>query len=360
MTTPQKASELIERYVHAVGEQLPRKQREDVTAELRSLLNEKLDERALDAGRSPDEEMAAAILREFGQPEEIAERYQPAPRYLIGPRLYPAFLLTTKVVLSVVGILLMIGAALQVAFGRGLFRPEFTWEALWDGIGWVARVLLVNVAIVAGVFAILERLQARSGGSEESRAAKWDPRELPQQEDPERVSAPDRVWRVYCIVVLFIVLNFSPQYFGVVFFTDDGLYTLPVFEMGVRIPVSLLDVWWVLALALNMTLLRLGRWNFSTRAWEFGLGLFGAGILFLILNGSTFITDANWFAEHGWVESERVARLAERALPLANRVLRGALWLALFITLLSSVQRAWRLSTRYRGQWGRMLGVSVW
>ena len=102
MTTQEKAQQLIERYVHAVGEELPRKQRDDVMAEMHTLLQDTLDERAQAAGRPPDEEMAVEVLREFGEPGVIAQRYLPVPRYFIGPELYPAFVLTAKVVLSVV------------------------------------------------------------------------------------------------------------------------------------------------------------------------------------------------------------------------------------------------------------------
>jgi hypothetical protein len=258
-------------------------------------------------------------------------------------------------------VLLLAGLALSVGFGRGRWA-EFPagLAGAFKYLGWVGRVLFINLAIVAGVFAVIERIRARQRAEGKLQAEKWNPRELPEVEDTERVSAAGRVWRIYCIVVFFIVLNFFPQFFGVIFFSGDEVRTLPVLDLGVRIPVLLLNLWWVLALALNMTLLRQGRWNFATRWWEFGLGLFGALILYVTLTGSVFIADVNWFAEHGWVESARSVKVGEKLLPFFNKVLRGALWVALFFALLESAQRMWRLSTRYREQWSRLLSSSVW
>jgi hypothetical protein len=48
------ADELLDRYVHEVGRNLPRAQRADVVAEIRSLLSDSLDARAPETGRPGD------------------------------------------------------------------------------------------------------------------------------------------------------------------------------------------------------------------------------------------------------------------------------------------------------------------
>ncbi|MGE5326983.1 MAG: HAAS signaling domain-containing protein, partial [Deltaproteobacteria bacterium] len=78
--------ELIDRYVHEVGEHLPERMREDVEAELRSLLTDAVEARAREASRPVDDEIISRVLREFGQPQEVARRYAPEAEYLIGPR----------------------------------------------------------------------------------------------------------------------------------------------------------------------------------------------------------------------------------------------------------------------------------
>ena len=92
-----EVNELIERYVHEVGQNLPRKMRADIELELSSLVHDALEERAADAGKEPNIKMAADVLREMGKPETMAAQYRPE-QYLIGPQLFPIY----KVVLTIV------------------------------------------------------------------------------------------------------------------------------------------------------------------------------------------------------------------------------------------------------------------
>ena len=80
------ATEMINRYVNEVGEQLPGKTRADIEQELRSLIQDAVDERSAAGEEQPTTEAVAAILREFGAPAVIAARYRPA-EVLIGATL---------------------------------------------------------------------------------------------------------------------------------------------------------------------------------------------------------------------------------------------------------------------------------
>ena len=72
------ASEVIELYIDDTVRLLPRRERNDVAVELRSLLNDELQARAKAAGRPPDESLALALVRDYGNPSEVAARYRPA------------------------------------------------------------------------------------------------------------------------------------------------------------------------------------------------------------------------------------------------------------------------------------------
>jgi hypothetical protein len=71
------ANDVIESYVNDVAVQLPRKQRDDVAFELRSLLDEELKARAEAAGAGLDADMAIELVRAFGRPADVAARYRP-------------------------------------------------------------------------------------------------------------------------------------------------------------------------------------------------------------------------------------------------------------------------------------------
>ena len=53
---------LIDRYVTEVGKHLPRKNRVDIEAELRSTLEDMLEDRSKQTGRQADEALAAELL----------------------------------------------------------------------------------------------------------------------------------------------------------------------------------------------------------------------------------------------------------------------------------------------------------
>lgn len=71
------ANDVIESYVADVAAKLPRKQRNDVAFELRSLLAEELQGKAEAAGSAADAAMATELVNAFGRPAEVAARYQP-------------------------------------------------------------------------------------------------------------------------------------------------------------------------------------------------------------------------------------------------------------------------------------------
>ena len=339
MNTQDQAHALLARYVHAVGENLPAKIRADVAAELRTLLEDALNERALAAGRPPDEDLAVAVLQEFGEPEEVAERYQPVPRYLIGPRLFPTFVLVAKIVSGALAGLLLVLFTLGVLGSPRklpeLFQLRNVGELLWHMI----RLVAVNLGMLVLVFAIIERFQhARAIGAGMEGAEKpepWNPRELPAVEDPERVSPVSRVWSVYWIVVLFVVLNFYQQYLGILLFTDHQVQAISFFAFGLKVPLMLLNLWWGLALALNLALLWDGRWSVGLRWAEFGLGVFGIYLLFLILTGSKWgEVNPDWLPQGEGTESNRLFQAALRNLPLLGRVASGILRIVLLIALI--------------------------
>ena len=90
---------LIDKYIAEVGKHLPRRQRADIEAEIRSTLEDMLEER--NQAEASNEAQVIELLKEYGEPRKVAESYI-GPRYLIGPRLYPTFELIVKIVLAAV------------------------------------------------------------------------------------------------------------------------------------------------------------------------------------------------------------------------------------------------------------------
>jgi len=163
-------NELIDRYVYAVTRQLPAKQREDIEKELRSIINDMLEERCGDI--TPTERDVNVVLAELGKPSELAAKYDPnGERSLIGPRYYRRYIQTLKITLPMVALGLAIAAVLSVLF-EGMDRSMNimvngvqneiasavgSWAALiGEWIGNIITSVFTAAAFITLVFAIFE------------------------------------------------------------------------------------------------------------------------------------------------------------------------------------------------------------
>ena len=270
--------ELVDRYVHEVGQYLPSRLRADVEAELRSLLTESVEERARTAGRAADAQLAADVVREFGVPKDVASRYAPEPQYLIGPRLYPSYRTAVKIMIPV------LAAVVLVLMVIGQFRHQGEPPSIAPFIRATESFLsgvLFNLGVMTFVFALVERAMHRR----EAAGSAWDPATLPPVNDPDRISYFGRIFVLYLIAALALLFNFFPEWVAVVVFnnTDSRVYQLlePAFSRY----LPLLNTWWALAFALNLVVLRQGRWRRTTRWADLALELFNAVILLLLVIG---------------------------------------------------------------------------
>ncbi|WP_061293867.1 HAAS signaling domain-containing protein [Herbidospora cretacea] len=99
------AAELIDTYVADVAKRLPRRQRGDVAAELRSILLDELGDRA-------DPADARRVIDAFGRPEEAAARYRP-PLVVLDPADTRRFLHWSAGGLAVIWVLGAVSVALE-------------------------------------------------------------------------------------------------------------------------------------------------------------------------------------------------------------------------------------------------------
>ncbi|NJN55466.1 MAG: hypothetical protein HC804_12350 [Anaerolineae bacterium] len=168
--------DLIERYVVEVGRHLPRQQRLDVQTELRSLLQDMVEDRAQTKVDKADEEVVTAVLLEMGPPQKVAAAYQDSPQYLIGPQLFPVFKLVLSIVLVVLTAVTIFGVFVSAWNSDNAFIdvPTLLVRAIPDLIGG----LFSAFGSIAIVFAILERVLPESELAKEE-DEEWDPRQLP-------------------------------------------------------------------------------------------------------------------------------------------------------------------------------------
>ncbi len=253
--------DLIERYLNEIGRRLPKAKRDDIRSELRSALDDALESRA---GTEPSEDDLIAVLEEFGPPETVAASYS-GDRYLIGPRLYPQFKTTLRVVVTVLAGLVVVGFALSTLGGTlGLVGLV---GRLGDLISSLLDSALTSVGIVVVVFALLERLDVW----DELPAKRWDPRKLPAVRDVDLVGRFDSIAGIVFTAVFLIVINQFSDRIGIVVLPGGKLLLNDVF----RDNLPWLNTSLLLPMGLSVWLFWSGRWHWSSRILKIGFDLFG-------------------------------------------------------------------------------------
>jgi hypothetical protein len=274
--------DLITRYVCEVGRHLPKKVRADVETELHSLLTESLEERAREAGRTADRAMVVALLREFGEPEEVSERYLPPAPSLVGPHMYPVFKLVMTIVLAIIGGIF----AIKMAFAAYQLPLEEWLQRAGESGASAMNNALMNLGFVVLIFAIIERIAGwRAKQHPEEKKTVWDPEKLPELQPPDRMKAGDHVFAIYAVVVFAVVFNFYPEWVGVIFRRDGEWSVFSLLRPEFQQYMMLLNVWWASVFSLNLFVLREGRWTPQTRWAELGIGIAGMAITALIILG---------------------------------------------------------------------------
>lgn len=250
---------LIDKYIAEVGKYLPRKNRRDIEAEIRSTLEDMLEERK-PAGAEADDQMVIALLKEYGRPREVAESYT-GPRYLIGPRVFPIFELVTKIVTVVLfGIALAglgIGLAQSDVNGLALLQRIGEWAA--DTVGWMIAAF-GNIVLT---FAILERVLPAKEFEEEE---EWNPAELTAEPDPDQVKFGEQISSIVFTAAFLIVLNLYPNIIGIGFI-DDGQWTYiaPILSDAFFSYLPWINLLGLIQIAICIFLLRRGIWLPWTR-----------------------------------------------------------------------------------------------
>lgn len=270
---------LIDRYIAEVGKHLPRKQRADIEAEIRSTLEDMLEERKQAEGEV-SEAQVIELLKEYGAPREVAESYT-GPNYLIGPRVYPIFELVTRIVMIVLFALALAG------LGLGLAQSSLTGPEFLKTIGDSALDLLGGLITVFGnlvlAFAILERVLPAKEFEEEE---KWDPAELAREPDPDRVKFGEQIFEMFFLVVFLVIFNLYPGLIGIGFFNEnDWVFISPILTEAFFSYLPWLNILILLQLGFNIILLRRGWWNTGLRVANIVLEVAGIALAVAMLRG---------------------------------------------------------------------------
>lgn len=229
-------SDLIDRYLAAVAALLPKAQRTDITAELRDLIMNRVEETEARLGRPLDKKETEALLHEIGHPIAVAGRYGPR-QSLIGPELYPFWEFAVKALLVISalvtfipgGVLLVIGDA--DAHRVGGLLGDFTSLAF----------SLIGAATI--IAASIER-----GWIKVDYFAKWKVADLPQVQQGKPWFSKSRFDALFELAALALFVGW---WTGAMKFPVGAMLDAGPGDLKVVLAPVITTLWWpILALAL--------------------------------------------------------------------------------------------------------------
>jgi len=272
---------LIDRYITEVADRLPEKMRDDLSKEIRSLIEDTLEDRAKAASKSVDDEvLVSEVLKEFGSPAKMASSYLP-PRYLIGPRLYPIFWLVFRIVLGIVALVWVITLGVNLAENVTSVQAgvDLAVHSIADFFG-SAMAVLGNIVLI---FAIIEWLMPKVTKEKESN---WDPRSMEDRREQDKVSLAESIAGIVFTLIVMLVFNVYPQWIGVGFLDNGRITFSPMLTDAFFRFLPALNVIWVLELVKYAVLIRDNKWTGLTRWMDIGLHVAGIAIAAAMLAGA--------------------------------------------------------------------------
>lgn len=247
--------DIINRYVYAVTRSLPEKQREDIEKELRTLIDDMVEE--LEEADSYESKVKRVLLN-LGDPEKLADNYRESKRYLIGPENYEKYMTILKIVLGSVFIGISVAVILESVFHKpqniiGIFTSYFAtlFSALLQGFAWTT----------VG-FAIAERTTSNEK-SYKMQKNEWTLSDLPEVPVKKAMISPaESIVSILFSTIFMVILYFSPELFAAYISNPNGIAVIPVFSleilMGYRI---LFIVMFILSVLKEVVKLISRRWT---------------------------------------------------------------------------------------------------
>jgi hypothetical protein len=332
---------VINRYVIEVGKRLPLiKGRKDIEKELRSTLEDMLEDRSQKSGKPADEAMEIELLKEYGSPQKVAETYNPTP-YLIGPRMFPMFIMILKIVVAAVALAMTIVAGIEIATHSPMTAVE-----LLKVIGqWLLNIVSASISAfgnIALVFALIERF-APVSEFKINEEIEWDPASLLKEPEPQDIKMWEPIVAIVFTFIAISIFNFNPQLIGIYTLSGEKWTVIPILSNAFFRWLPLMNIAWTAEIVLNGMLLRSGHWKISTRLFSVAIKAFQIVIGYFLLTGPSIIavtTETLKSIEGFDTEAVRILGI------MAQQGVRGLIGLVIFITAIDVIKAIYKLITQ--------------
>ncbi|MGA5660646.1 HAAS signaling domain-containing protein [Bacillus bombysepticus] len=165
---------LIDLYIQEVAKRLPEKNREDITLELRSTIDDMLPE-------DYNEKDVKSVLEKLGSPVSLANGYLDRPMHLIGPRYFDVYTTLLKMIIPIAAVIALISMVAEnfIGYSGDQAVLNVIFQLIGKGIGGIFEVGLHVFFWLTLVFVILERTDTDKGIEPLTTSLKkWTPDDL--------------------------------------------------------------------------------------------------------------------------------------------------------------------------------------
>ena len=277
---------LIDRYVREIGRRLPQKSRAYIEKEIRSALEDMLEDRSKKESRAVDEEMTVAVLKEYGKPDKIAASYMPE-RYLVGPQLFPTFWMILQIVFAVLTAVAIVGLAINLM--RGDANPLVIGKTIANSFGQYFGALMAAFGNIVLIFAIIQYFAPDLKFDDKTDEA-WNPRDLPDVDEKDQVSRGNLIAEIVFTVLAIVLFNIYPQYIGLYSITPDGSFFVPFLSQTFFSYMPWINLLWALQIGCDLFLLQQMRWTSATRWFWIVVKAGGIALVYAMLTGPSIIS----------------------------------------------------------------------
>lgn len=318
---------LIERYIYAVTKRLPRKNREDVSLELRGLIEDMLEERC--GGETPSEKDIRVVLTELGTPQELYAKYdEDADKCLIGQPYFSTYKLVLKIALVGVSIGMLVTGVIQQ-----IIEPRMWVDAVAEMISMLVEGLVSAVGFVTLLFAFFQYKGIRINES-------FNLDELPSvPKKKQEISRLDAIIGIGFDVVFLAIFLAAPQMLGIY---RDGSEIIPIFNVAaIRASWVVIVLFGALGIIREVVKLLEGRYNRKVLTVTVVTDVLSAGLAIWWLTGADMFNPA--FVESILAQAQGgnavVIGIFERFPQFFLAMMILALAIDLFTTIVKSIEK---------------------
>lgn len=263
-----KSIDIIENYVSEILRHIPKNEREDIGFELRGIFVEKLDILNIDKNSDNDDKKIIAMLKEFGEPKEIAAQYSPYSELII-----PANQTKSFAKMAIGGVLVQWALTLPMVFeGQSIAKWWLSWglgSFWWPGF-------MVSMSIFALWFKNFPKIDFKLKSTNNFNA-----------EIDKKVWAFGLFW--FVVGVLGMV---SFAFLGKLF-TVSGISIFEFDQDFLKYRAILAVFLWALVFALRLSVYKHGKWTKTTQSLDYFLNLaFAALLIWWAFADNIFVVEA--------------------------------------------------------------------